>query len=189
MQKTPRFLDLYHAGEVADGEINDYIDAWHARDSNVQLHVHLGMTWTEYQQWCALAELPSEAEHLRVPQVDHVLVGPCGKQTAMCVHGPSRCRPACPVHWPSDHPQAGWPLGWLEDVGVMTRLCRHDRHHPDPDDQQVRLHPELAEHDCCGCCMITIEGEYEDDRPAPEIQSDLRHARKAIAARRSEKPA
>lgn len=186
MQKTPRFLDLYHAGEVAPAEIDDHIDAWHVLPRRVQLHVHLGMTWAEYRTWVQDGWLPTAEQHA-AERADVLWTGP-GSGDLLRVHPPARCRPACPVHWPSDHPQAEWPLGWRADIGIITRLCPHDKHHPDPDDQQVRLHPELAEHTCDGCCMPTIEGECEDDEPAVDILAA--YARAEIAGRtgRTERP-
>lgn len=166
MLKHPRFLDLYHAGLVPAAAVDDYIADWHDGPEPVSLHVFLGMTWTEYGHWAATGQLPTEAEHCAVPQSDLIFVRYAGDTragrddlTQLRVHGPIRCRPACPIHWPSDHPQVYWPLGWDDELGVMTRVCAHMRHHPDPDDQQVRLHPELAEHPCDGCCLPTVDGE------------------------------
>lgn len=164
MDKTPRFLDLYHADEVPAQDIDHYIAAWHTAhvppaDQRVSLHVCLGLSWQEYQIWGATGALPTLAEHAVLGRADEVFVGPAEDRRPLRVHGPLRCRPVCPVHWPSDHPTASWPLQWYEDLGIMARLCVHDVGHPDPDDQQVRLHPELAEHDCDGCCRPTIDGE------------------------------
>jgi hypothetical protein len=188
-QKTPRFLDLYFAGEVPADAVDDYLMDWTNSDSHVQLHVYLGMTWQEYQAWGRHGKLPAQAEHEALPQTDYVFVGPLRDLTPLRVHGPTRCRPTCPVHWPSDHPQADWPLGWREDLGIMTRLCTHEQHHPDPDDQQVRLHPELADHDCDGCCRATIDGDFfEEDEPVTEVLAAYAQAQTAGQTGRTERP-
>lgn len=144
MEKHKRFLDLYHDGEVSAAEIDDYIDRWHDAPPGlerplefcVDLHVYLGMTWDEWVAWNGgEGELPERE---------------------------GRCRPACPIHWPTEHAGTRWPHGWRPDEGIMTRICPHGCHHPDPDDQQVRLHPDLSEHACDGCCKPTIDGEFHD---------------------------
>jgi hypothetical protein len=164
MQKTPRFLDLFHAGEVAPGEIDDFIDAWHVQRSRVQLHVHLGLTWSEYLSWVRIAELPTVSSHQQ-HLADCVWIGDPVNGELLRVHGPQRCRPACPVHWPTDHPLVRAEFDWDVRNGFMRRRCEHGLAHPDPDDQQVRLHPELAEHRCDGCCRAqVIDGELTDRR-------------------------
>lgn len=168
--KHLRYLDLYHRGEVTAEQIHDFVTAWHdgtaqQPDRHVALHVSLGLTWAEYGMWATLGILPSETEHATQAHRDVAFVGPPEDRQPMHVHGPLRCRPACPIHWPSNHMMAAWPLSWRQDAGVMMRLCRHGLDHPDPDDQQVRLHPDLAEHDCDGCCRPTIDGDLV--RPAP----------------------
>lgn len=184
MVKHPRFLDLYHARLIPSSAIDDYIADWHDGTEPVSLHVFLGMTWSEYQRWAAIGRLPSEVEHHRVPQQDAVLISSGGDTRPMLVHGPIRCRPACPIHWPSDHPQVRWPIDWDEEKGVITRLCAHGCAHPDPDDQQVRLHPELAKHDCDGCCRPTVDGEFfEPDEPRDELPAAYDYAPKGIARR------
>jgi hypothetical protein len=60
-----RFLELLHAGEVAPGEIGDYIDSWCLSDGHVCLHVHLGMTWFEFCIWLVTHQLPTAEEHAR----------------------------------------------------------------------------------------------------------------------------
>lgn len=175
VSKHPRFLDLYHAGLVPASAIDDYIDDWRDDpDAHVQLHVYLGMTWREYTYWRQTALLPTEREHLSVPNPDHVFVGPAHARLLLQVHGPIRCRPTCPVHWPSDHPLVDAPLWWVGDIGVMMRLCPHNTLHPDPDDQQIRLHPELARHDCDGCCAPTIDGETVEQRTSAALLQHLR---------------
>ena len=172
MEKHLRFLDLYHAGEVRSSEIDEYIERWHANqltgpDSHVSLHAYLGMTWAEYSMWATLGDLPTRSEHeMTSGREDLVFVqfpdDEPGDLTPLRTHGPLRCRPTCPIHWPSDHPRADWQLGWDPEQGLITRVCGHGDHHPDPDDQQVRLHLELARHDCDGCCRPTIDGEVRE---------------------------
>jgi hypothetical protein len=182
MVKHPRFLDVYHARLVPAAAIDDYIADWGDEDSPVALHVFLGMTWSEYQRWSLTGQLPSEAQHHRVPQSDVVFVGPDG--IPLHVHGPIRCRPPCPIHWPSDHPQVTWPMGWDERQGIVTRLCAHGCAHPDPDDQQVRLHPDLADHDCDGCCRPTLDGEFfEEDEPLPRLLAAFNRAARGVTRR------
>lgn len=182
--KHPRFLDLVHAGLVPADAIDDYIADWHDGPSAVSLHVFLGMTWLEYARWAELGVLPTEAEHHRVPQQDVVFTGPPEMRTPLYVHGPSHCRPVCPIHWPSDHPQATWPLEYYSDLGIMARLCLHGFGHPDPDDQNVRLHPELAEHECDGCCRPTVDGEfYEEDEPVADVLAAYDRGAKGITGR------
>lgn len=154
--KTLRFLELLHAGEVAPGEIDDFIDAWHLDAGNhVRLHVHLGLTWDEFTGWVWNGRLPTAREHDQA-RWDQLLMTCNGEKTLVRVHPPVRCRPTCPVHWPSDHPLAGAPMIWDEREGLIRRQCRHDVIHPDPDDRQVRLYPELAKHDCDGCCVARV---------------------------------
>jgi hypothetical protein len=180
--RTPRFLDLYHAGEAAAGEINDYIDAWTLSPSTVALHVYLGMTWAEFQEWRQTGLLPTAAVH-SLEHSDLAWVGDEVQGHWLRVHPPMRCRPACPIHWPSKHPLAGAPLAWDQDAGVINRTCGHGVDHPDPDDQQVRLHPDLGEHDGCdGCCTAaTIPGELATPGGAVtaalrELQATLRRS-------------
>lgn len=170
--KTSRFLDLYHAGAVAPGEIDDYIDAWRAGRCNVQVHVYLGMTWAEYRTWLTDGFLPTAIEHAH-ERADAIWVGPDDERGfRLRVHPPAACRPPCPVHWPSDHPLAGAPLYWDAGQRYLLRICKHAMPHPDPDDQQVRLHAELQAHECDGCCRkrASLEGEfYEDYEPAADV--------------------
>lgn len=168
--RTRRFLDLYHAGEVTQDEIEGYIEAWHLGNSHVQLHVFLGLTWGEFRTWLTDHWLPTVAEHA-VERADAVRMGGDDEEGYLLrVHPPQNCRPPCPVHWPSDHPLAGAQMWWTEE-GFLTRRCAHNLFHPDPDDQQVRLHPELNEHDCDGCCTArVVDGQsYEDDPPLNEV--------------------
>lgn len=173
MNKTPRFLDLLHAGEVTPEQIDDFIEVWHTENPPVQLHVFLGMTWLEYRSWAKECWLPTAAEHAleradvlwsRTPGVE--------EPELIRVHSPVRCRPPCPVHWPSEHPLAAAAMHWDAEQGIIQRICDHELLHPDPDDQQVRLHEELRDHRCDGCCSPAafIDGEfYEQDEPLPEV--------------------
>jgi len=155
-----RFLSLYHAGEVTAGEIHDYIDAWHLGNAPVSLHVYLGLTWAEYRTWLHDGWLPTVEEHA-VERVDAVWVPGEDDDDGeiLRVHSPVNCRPPCPIHWPSDHPLVRSPMRW-DTRGFLTRRCSHGQEHPDPDDQQVRLHEELREHQCDSCCTAQIiDGE------------------------------
>lgn len=163
MSRYPRFLDLYHAGLVTAEQIDDCIEQWHDAQTLVSLHVFLGMTWGEYRTWLTEHWLPSADEH--AAETSDALWESYldGEAQLLRVHPPMRCRPPCPIHWPSGHPLAGAPVWWDNAVGVLRRRCPHDRYHPDPDDQQVRLHPELAEHDCDGCCTArVVEGDFSE---------------------------
>lgn len=166
MTKPPRFLDLYHAKLVTAEQIDDYIDEWHEVPTHVQLHVYLGMTWGEYRTWARERWLPTAAEHAQETCDTMWTTGSVGEEPQMLrVHPPMRCRPPCPVHWPTDHPLADAPMSWDRILGMAFRRCPHDQPHPDPDDQQVRLHPELAEHDCDGCCTASvIDGELASEK-------------------------
>jgi hypothetical protein len=183
-----RFLTLYHAGEVAAAEIDDYIEAWHGSEPHVQLHVYLGLTWAEYRTWLRENWLPTAAEHAL--EVDDAVWLDADTEQAYLLrtHSPVRCRPPCPVHWPSDHPLAGAPLRWVREQGLMGRRCSHLTLHPDPDDQQVRLHPDLARHNCDGCCTArTVDGEfYEDDEDVSDVVRAVRRGHERGITRRPE---
>lgn len=156
--RQPRFLVLYHLGEADADDIDDYIEQWHAGagpDRHVELHVALGMTWPHYVRWGSRNELPTAYEH-RHARWDASLMRVNHHEMMVQVHPPGRCRPVCPIHWPSNHPLAGAVKWWDCLEGVMRRICGHGYDHPDPDDQQVRLHPVLSEHDCDGCCTATV---------------------------------
>ncbi len=169
---TRRFLDRYHAGEVSADQIHECIQAWHADHAHVQLHVYLGLTWLEFRTWLKEDWLPQADEHAEERGDAIWVTGPSpDDESLLRVHPPMRCRPACPIHWPSDHPLADAPLHWDDAEGVLRRSCRHGLLHPDPDDQQVRLHPQLLEHDCDGCCTAAvIDGDYlEPDEPVSDL--------------------
>jgi hypothetical protein len=171
VSKPPRFLDLYHAGLLTAEQIEDYIDEWHTENPPVPLHVFLGMTWPEYRTWVIDRWLPTAEEHAQ-ERADAVWTTDAdGEGHILRVHPPLRCRPPCPAHWPSNHPLMAAPMWWDGPLGVMFRRCSHNELHPDPDDQQVRLHPELAEHHCDGCCTAcVVDGEFfEPDEPLEAV--------------------
>lgn len=67
--------------------------------------------------------------------------------------------PTCCIHRPGDHHMVGWPQRWNDDDGMMERLCRHGKSHPDPDHMAyVLTRPGPAGeqpsgvHTCDGCC-------------------------------------
>lgn len=184
-----RFLDLYHLEQVVADDIHDAIEAWHSGtgpDRHVELHVALGLDWPEYTRWAGIGELPTAKEH-RHSRWDAALMEVDGRQVMVQVHPSHRCRPACPVHWPTDHPLAGSPKWWDPVEGIMRRTCSHDVDHPDPDDQQVRLHPVLNRHDCDGCCTATVvAGDfYEPDEPVEQVLTAFRNGLPSITRRPS----
>lgn len=201
--RRPRFLALLHAGLVAPGEIEDYVESWQAGPGDVQLHVHLGLTWGEYEVWVRDGWLPTAQEHAAERSDAVCVADPDGQPVLLRVHPPVRCRPPCPIHWPSLHPLVAEPISWDGGEGIIRRICRHQILHPDPDDQQVRLHPELGDHpDCDGCCSaVVIDGDFRDQAyaflaetadPAAELEvpdqvaSRLREARRVVGRRRRE---
>jgi len=50
-EHTATFVDLCMAGTVLMDEIDDFIEAWHDSESDVELHDYLGMTLGEYTAW------------------------------------------------------------------------------------------------------------------------------------------
>lgn len=156
MTRPPRFVDLYHAGQVAAGEIDDFVEAWHIDHKHVQVHVYLGLTWAEYRTWLLDGWLPDAAEHAQ-ERSDAIWVGPDDERGFLLrTHPPAPCRPPCPIHWPTEHPLVDAPLYWDAQQRYLLRICAHGQLHPDPDDQQVRLHADLREHDCDGCCTAAV---------------------------------
>jgi hypothetical protein len=72
----------------------------------------------------------------------------------------------CPLHSPSDHHMASWPLVFRADrPPLIDRLCDHGTAHPDPDALAYlrKFDPSdngaWSKHQCCGCC------EPEPDEP------------------------
>lgn len=51
------FISLCVRGEVLPEEIDDFIEAWHNSDSDLELHEYLGMSWDEYSAWVADASV------------------------------------------------------------------------------------------------------------------------------------
>lgn len=84
----------------------------------------------------------------------------------LAVHAARICTgPPCPVHAPSEHPLRAAPLGWVDGLGLMVRVCSHGRQHPDVDGL-THLHRllgdqaptfALSHHHCCGCCVAQPE--------------------------------
>jgi hypothetical protein len=186
--KTLRFLDLFHAGTVTADEIDAYITAWHDDRANVPVHVYLGLTWAEYRTWLCERWLPTPAEHAAEREDAVWIGGDDEKGFLLRVHPPANCRPVCPIHWPSNHPLAGAPLWWDHDQGFMSRCCSHGIAHPDPDDQQVRLHPELRDHDGCdGCCTaVVLDGMllHDDSEPDTDLLRAIGRTARHDATRR-----
>jgi hypothetical protein len=166
-----RFLQKYLCGQADADDIDAFIARWHAAectgaDAHVELHVYLGMTWREYTRWASRRVLPTALEH-RQARADATEMTVNGRAVMVLVHPPHRCRRPCPVHWPTDHPLADAPKWWDPLEGIMMRTCMHGVEHPDPDDQQVRLHPQLNRHHCDGCCTaVVLEGDLVAPSPA-----------------------
>jgi hypothetical protein len=78
-----------------------------------------------------------------------------GGQVIYNVHKPDRCRDdTCCIHNPSPHAMRHLPQDWDERSRTMFRVCRHDFHHPDPDDRNH--YPGV--HECeCKCCLLSPE--------------------------------
>jgi hypothetical protein len=45
------FMSLALNGYVLPDEVEDFIEAWHASDSNLEVHEYLGMHFSEYSLW------------------------------------------------------------------------------------------------------------------------------------------
>lgn len=80
-------------------------------------------------------------------------------QVLQGVHPATACEGrGCPIHHPTDHAMAGWPLLWRGDRGLMERVCLCRIGHPDVDhmawyatchtDEDTRAE---GVHGCCGC--------------------------------------
>jgi hypothetical protein len=72
------------------------------------------------------------------------------------IHKFAECEGPCPVHRPSKHHMADWPLVWRNDRGFFERICEHGVGHPDPDNlyrlAQLGHDDSDAIHGCDGCC-------------------------------------
>ena len=51
MSSHRSFLSLALAGEAAIGDIDNYVDAWHAHPGCLSLHEFLGLNKEEYALW------------------------------------------------------------------------------------------------------------------------------------------
>jgi len=63
--KVQTFMERYLAGEARDDEIDDYVDAWHARPGGQELHEFLGMSKDEYGLWLRNPDALSEIGRAR----------------------------------------------------------------------------------------------------------------------------
>jgi hypothetical protein len=45
------FISLALGGQVLSDEIEDFVEAWHASESSLDIHEYLGMTFDEYSLW------------------------------------------------------------------------------------------------------------------------------------------
>jgi hypothetical protein len=70
------------------------------------------------------------------------------------IHPDATCSGRCPIHAPSNHHMATWPLHWNEAFSFMERACGHGLFHPDPDDIKVRALGQ-DRHRCDGCCTVS----------------------------------
>jgi hypothetical protein len=77
--------------------------------------------------------------------------------TLLVTHPSSVCLgQPCPVHHPSDHHMASWPLHWNYQRRLMGRFCEHKRWHPDPDSVAYGHSvgsTDSGRHTCDGCCI------------------------------------
>ncbi len=69
----PTFVDDVLAGRALASDIHDYIAAWHdapagSRESKLELHDYLGLSWDEYRLW---AEKPSSIRYLLAAREEH----------------------------------------------------------------------------------------------------------------------
>ena len=119
-------------------------------------------------------------------------VGVIGLRT----HSAEACDPRwpCPIHRPSAHHMAAWPMVWRSDRGLLERTCEHGVGHPDPDHvaRTRRMHGDDAAwgegiHGCDGCCHETktcADCGYKADPEAqtcPHCYSDFPVEKKPCA--------
>lgn len=66
------FIEKCINGNASLDEIDDYIDAWHDSDSDMELELHeyLGMTWKEYSIWAIKPSLLAEIVNARKQETD-----------------------------------------------------------------------------------------------------------------------
>ena len=51
MSDDPTFIELAIDGAIMCDEIDDYVEAWHSSESELELHDFLGLSWQEYSLW------------------------------------------------------------------------------------------------------------------------------------------
>ncbi len=69
------FMSLALDGYVLADEIEDFIESWHASDSDAEIYEFLGMTFEEYSLWASdpdTIELILSARHVGSPLKDAV---------------------------------------------------------------------------------------------------------------------
>lgn len=92
------------------------------------------------------------------------------------VHDADGCEPPCPIHAPSDHHMAAWPLEFRPFKQIFERVCDCGTGHPDPDSLLYHRRRAatpggsdyLAVHGCCAtlCCAPPNQaGEDGEARP------------------------
>ena len=93
------------------------------------------------------------------------------KGTEKWLHKASACGgAACPIHHPSGHAMASWPMNLRLDYWanpLIERTCPHGVGHPDPDSVAFLLRADKRRsdwgvHGCDGCC-----GADDDNADAP----------------------
>lgn len=77
-------------------------------------------------------------------------------------HSPSNCAGrGCAIHnHPSQHPLNDAPINWVNDTGVLERVCEHKVGHPDADAaefQAAQGRDYLNIHTCDGCCGVKAD--------------------------------
>ncbi len=69
MSNAPKFIDLCVLEKVAFGDIDDFVDQWHAAPEGQELHDYLGMNKEEYSLWLGVPDaLPYIIEARREQQ-------------------------------------------------------------------------------------------------------------------------
>lgn len=79
-------------------------------------------------------------------------------------HDRSVCDAPCPLHSPSDHPYRQYPLGWDNDLKMVTRVTPTGPVF-DPDDYRVRTGQTIIIKNAAECleCGDHIESKHRHD--------------------------
>lgn len=96
------------------------------------------------------------------------------------IHSVANCSGPCVVHHPTNHWMRDMPLGFDVERSAFYRVCKHGRHHQDPDERtrltgiDARTRPDrtkkswksparikLEQWDCtgciCECCSVVAK--------------------------------